>query len=345
MTRNSKYALTVVAVLAAFGAVLAATPRTPVATLMAPPIPLSPEPGTKGNQPNPELVVQASGAEEYQFRVYRQSTGQLVAEANTIDNRWRVEPFLPGLQPGKYVWTCRALYGDWTKYFAPEWTFEVEAPVDDARDDAPRGRLAPPVAESPVPGRKSKGSETVTLEVGDVPGAVTYHWRVFRDAAGRTYCEGFTELPSWIVPVMLPAPTGIYYWNCRVSDGNVWSDFFWPAWWYEIEKPASGAATDGATAGATDSRTPVRMSALPNPFGPGGTAISFSTGHAGPYQLTFHSVDGGLVRSINGRAGSGPTRVIWNGKDNNGRDVAAGTYLCRVRATGAIGSVRVIKSR
>ena len=70
----------------------------------------------------------------------------------------------------------------------------------------------------------------------------------------------------------------------------------------------------------------------PNPFNPM-TKISFSLPEAQPVRLTVYTVDGRKVATlVNEVRGPGLHEVIWNGRDDTGRQSASGVYFCRVEA-------------
>jgi hypothetical protein len=86
----------------------------------------------------------------------------------------------------------------------------------------------------------------------------------------------------------------------------------------------------------------------PNPFG-GETTIRFGLFHTAAASVTVHDLQGRLVRTL--IAGSdlaaGIRDVRWDGRDDGGREVASGIYLCRVRAgtEAASGSMILLRSR
>lgn len=72
----------------------------------------------------------------------------------------------------------------------------------------------------------------------------------------------------------------------------------------------------------------------PNPFNPE-TAIRFATRESGPVRLTIYNLKGQLVKSlVNTNLPAGNHRVIWNGKDENGRSVSSGIYMYRMETPG-----------
>ena len=77
------------------------------------------------------------------------------------------------------------------------------------------------------------------------------------------------------------------------------------------------------------------VSVLPNPFTET-TSIRFLTGQAGPVWITVFDASGRRVRALSENAAheAGETSVIWDGRDEDGRRVAAGVYWVRVFTSG-----------
>ncbi|MFW5628129.1 MAG: choice-of-anchor J domain-containing protein, partial [Candidatus Cloacimonadaceae bacterium] len=70
----------------------------------------------------------------------------------------------------------------------------------------------------------------------------------------------------------------------------------------------------------------------PNPFNPE-TTIGFSVKENGPVSVSVYNVKGQLVRNlVNDVRAAGNHSVVWNGKDNNGRDVSSGVYYYKMNA-------------
>ncbi|MEE3234107.1 MAG: FlgD immunoglobulin-like domain containing protein [Candidatus Latescibacterota bacterium] len=70
---------------------------------------------------------------------------------------------------------------------------------------------------------------------------------------------------------------------------------------------------------------------VPNPFNPY-TQVSFNLPYEGRIDVGVYDVLGRRVRSlVGGLSKPGLHTVIWNGRDNSGRDVASGTYFLRLR--------------
>ncbi len=70
----------------------------------------------------------------------------------------------------------------------------------------------------------------------------------------------------------------------------------------------------------------------PNPFNPA-TAISFSLAESKNMSLVVYDTLGRTVRTLaNGPLPAGKHTIRWDGRDNSGRAVSSGVYICRMRA-------------
>ena len=75
---------------------------------------------------------------------------------------------------------------------------------------------------------------------------------------------------------------------------------------------------------------------VPNPFNPR-TTIRFGLPAPGLVHLAVYSPTGQVVRTlVDARMGAGHHSVVWNGRDDVGRNVASGVYVCRL--TGRFGT-------
>lgn len=106
----------------------------------------------------------------------------------------------------------------------------------------------------------------------------------------------------------------------------------------------------GATSEAPDSASALtgsRLSLLcaPNPFG-GRTQVRFELPRSGPVSLGIYDVSGRLVRSLHsGIRPAGLQNVIWDGRDEDAREVGAGVYFARMHAEGRELSRRLVRVR
>lgn len=72
---------------------------------------------------------------------------------------------------------------------------------------------------------------------------------------------------------------------------------------------------------------------VPNPFNPS-TTITFEIAETGTVHLKVFDVKGHLVRTLlQGTQSAGLQSVVWDGKDNEGRVLAAGTYFYQLSSS------------
>ncbi len=85
-----------------------------------------------------------------------------------------------------------------------------------------------------------------------------------------------------------------------------------------------------------------RLSANPNPFNPR-TSLAFTMAAPGKANVAIYDPRGRLVREIwNGEIQAGERALVWDGRDDQGRDVAAGVYLACLRVNaGEAGRVKL----
>ncbi len=117
---------------------------------------------------------------------------------------------------------------------------------------------------------------------------------------------------------------GIYYYLARAKDAqNQWSSFSEP----KQVIVARTQAVDNETAIPGDFSLNQNY---PNPFN-SHTMISFSLASPARVELAIFDISGRLVRNLfTGKLGHGNHQFIWDGKNNDYRDVASGTYLYRL---------------
>jgi hypothetical protein len=77
-----------------------------------------------------------------------------------------------------------------------------------------------------------------------------------------------------------------------------------------------------------------RLTVSPNPFNPR-TTLAFALAESGPVRVAIHDARGRLVRELwTGELPAGEQALAWDGRDDRGRDVAAGVYLARLQLHG-----------
>lgn len=156
---------------------------------------------------------------------------------------------------------------------------------------------------------------------------------------GATWTALWTKSGRWdwwrteFVPLSAYAGQSIYL-RFRLTDQSIHADLTDPGWTIDNIRIITGAATGNED--QIEVITPV--SALypnfPNPFNPE-TTISFSLSKVSTVRLDIYNLKGQVVKTlVNGELTRGDHKLVWNGKDNNGRDVASGVYLYKLQTEG-----------
>lgn len=311
------------------------------------PVPVAPPNNSKGRNPLPTLEVAVPATVDLlNFVVCPVGGDEPVANGYTTQRRWPVQLLQGDVLPaGFYTWTCRARHGgNWSDFFSPVWYFEVEkVGPDNPLDDIGKSRQLPPapIPMSPLPrARVRNGQITLAVEPGiDVE---EYHFRVTSGNSGHGTWDGFTSQPEWRVPRFPVNLTGIFNWTCRAKLGGLWSDWFRPDWFFEIENPST-QPNGGELGGNIGPVSSVAVS--PNPTR-AGTQVRLALARRCNVTAALYDAQGALVRTLNaGPLAAGSHNLFWNGRDDFGRRVGAGTYLCRITADDASGVVRITISR
>lgn len=104
----------------------------------------------------------------------------------------------------------------------------------------------------------------------------------------------------------------------------------------EIARTTSGVAGEVAAAAL-----PRVLGARPNPFNPR-TEIVVELPAAGAARVEIFDVAGRRVRTlVEAVLPAGRTAVAWDGRDDRGRELASGTFVCRVSAADGAGARRL----
>jgi flagellar hook assembly protein FlgD len=73
---------------------------------------------------------------------------------------------------------------------------------------------------------------------------------------------------------------------------------------------------------------------VPNPFNPV-TIVAFELPRGGTVEVGVYDVSGRLVKVLaDGEYPDGEHKVLWNGRDTDGREVASGVYFCKMKTDG-----------
>ena len=147
-----------------------------------------------------------------------------------------------------------------------------------------------------------------------------------RDPQGRV--ERLTDIP-------LPATTT----SVRFSDQPQYpgGTVLWYS--YAVVRNGNELARSAEAEITLKSLPPVRtqlLSNVPNPFNPQ-TEIRFQLAEASQLRITIYDVTGRLVRTlVNEQRSAGEGHVVWQGRDDSGRQVSSGAYYVRLENEGQI---------
>ncbi len=119
----------------------------------------------------------------------------------------------------------------------------------------------------------------------------------------------------------------VQYYTLTVP-GEGWAAQFDPDEWI-LRDAFAGTITD-----VPSTSSALSLTAYPNPFNPQ-TTLRMELGAAGPARLALHDAAGRLVRVlVDGDLPAGANEIAWNGRDGQGRTVAAGVYFAVAEAGG-----------
>ena len=97
---------------------------------------------------------------------------------------------------------------------------------------------------------------------------------------------------------------------------------------WRLPQPPSSVRDEPGTGASGPSRL---LDSYPNPFN-ARTTIGFELDHGQPVSLRVHNLSGQRVATLaEGVYPEGYFAVSWDGRDDRGREVASGVYLCRLR--------------
>ena len=153
---------------------------------------------------------------------------------------------------------------------------------------------------------------------------------------GASWTALWTKSGRWdtwrqeFVPLNAYAGQSIYL-RFRLVDVSIHADLTDPGWTIDNIRIITGTATDNED--EIDAVPPVNAlyPNFPNPFNPE-TNINFSLGKAGAVRLEIYNLKGQLVKTlVNSELIRGSHNLVWNGRDNSGREVSSGVYLYRLQ--------------
>jgi poly-gamma-glutamate capsule biosynthesis protein CapA/YwtB (metallophosphatase superfamily) len=151
---------------------------------------------------------------------------------------------------------------------------------------------------------------------------------------------GIVEWEPWQSlggPTSIPNPNDYYWVQVRTSTQTTDALLTYEETSYNSPVGLAGSPTRGSTVR--------RFRSYPNPAGAVLTLAYDLTG-AARVTLRVYDVLGREVRTLVDRVeGRGTRQVHWDGRDNNGRTVPAGTFVCRLEAGGRVLTKKVVLSR
>ncbi len=84
------------------------------------------------------------------------------------------------------------------------------------------------------------------------------------------------------------------------------------------------------------------LSNYPNPFNPL-TNISYLIPVDGEVKLNIYNLRGGKVKElVNGFQARGEKKIIWDGKDSQGKEVTSGIYFCKLQTNQGCKTIRMV---
>jgi hypothetical protein len=227
--------------------------------------------------------------------------------------------------------------------------------------------------------RSTDGGQTwsTPVRVNDDPGTAAYQWfgtmsvapngridAVWNDTRGSlnsnvsalfyafsldggvTWSANEQASPTWASNVGFPNQNKIGDYMHMVSD-DTGSDLAWAATFNNEQDVYYVRLSPPGPVAVEDSPRAFRLHpGLPNPF-TSFTDIRFDVPSAGaPVTLEVFDLTGHRVASlVNGFRPGGPQQVRWTGRDDAGRDLAAGVYLYRYVAPGHAETRKLIRLR
>ena len=153
-----------------------------------------------------------------------------------------------------------------------------------------------------------------------------YHVKIVIDMQARTY------------DVYIDGALKADDFRFQSSDFGAPQDFWWGSgetwgvgWLDEVRIYAGTSAVENpGHSRQSDPRSFRVYQNYPNPFN-GSTTICFTTGYRSSVRLAIYDTAGRLVRTlVDETLPGGEHRVVWDGRDAQGRNAPSGTYICRL---------------
>ena len=84
-------------------------------------------------------------------------------------------------------------------------------------------------------------------------------------------------------------------------------------------------------------------SAFPNPFNSRVKIVFNVSGNTDDYNLSIVNILGETVRTFKSQKYySGMNTILWNGKNDFGRDLSTGVYFCRLKSKNIDNSIKLL---
>jgi hypothetical protein len=257
-------------------------------------------------------------------------TGPAVLKMFLADG-WTEVSQVPPLQLSQYA--CNApTYGDWTPGSQPLTEFMVVAEA--GANLLPSGTLTGYSVDNLSPGAPTSlqvQSDHFDVLLAWQPSGVDdedlHHYNVYRSR--------YPDFPQGQVSLLSDAALTSYF-EVRVPQGH---------WYFRVtavdihgnESVPSNIASMLSLVAVDPAGLPAALavrSATPNPFNPV-TEIRCELPADGQVMLAIYDLGGHAVRNLLDESRSaGLFSVIWNGRDDNGRQVPSGVYFARLSAAG-----------
>lgn len=130
-------------------------------------------------------------------------------------------------------------------------------------------------------------------------------------------------------------PVGTYYYKVRAHNARGWGA------WSNLVKVSPVTGTSGGPTAPSGVQTSRLLGAVPNPTRQA-SRIFFQLAESGNVNLRVYNSAGQLVRTlVESSLPAGEHALSWDGRDDSGRDVAAGVYYYRMSARGFNGTGRL----
>ena len=191
--------------------------------------------------------------------------------------------------------------------------------------------IIPPAPTGLAVAYNSPGGTNISWDGSDEPDVVLY--RIYRDI----------ELSFDPGPEDLVHETPDTFWVDTVEDGYLY--YYRVSAVDDAGNEGGRAATETTTGANGQPSATVLHQNIPNPFNPT-TLIRFELPESARVRLLVFDVQGRLVRTlVDGELQPGGQEIAWNGRDDDGRNVASGVYFYRLETPQTLVSRKMVLLR